>query len=232
MGALTAETIRQLGTDWGAVQTATRNRVSRQRTAAGDAAWHRWATFCSTLLSVDPWRLPRDAIPLLQIFANRIRSGALSTRGQRVRARTVEDAVRAVGQAYAHLGAPDPRMNSHNTPDTRLTFQAWAKDNDPPSRVKPLPTTLMRHTVTLSQVEDSPEALAVADILPLGFFFLLHPGEYMGTPVHAADDLFRIQDVRLWIGSRPLDHLVCPVPDLQAATFIALTFYTPEKRHS
>ena len=63
MGALTAETIRQLGTDWGAVQTATRNRVSRQRTAAGDAAWHRWATFCSTLLSVDPWRLPRDAIP-------------------------------------------------------------------------------------------------------------------------------------------------------------------------
>jgi hypothetical protein len=28
----------------------------------------------------------------------------------------------------------------------------------------------------------------------------------------------------LWIGSRPLDHLACPIPDLQAATFVALTF--------
>jgi hypothetical protein len=28
----------------------------------------------------------------------------------------------------------------------------------------------------------------------------------------------------LWIGSRPLDHLACPIPDLQAATFVVLTF--------
>ena len=134
--------------------------------------------------------------------------------------------MRAVGQAYSSMGAPDPRLNSHGTPDTRLTnlFQAWAKEDDPPSRVKPLPTTLMRHTVTMATMPASPDAQAVADLLSLGFFFLLRPGEYMGTPTHATDDLFRLQNVRLWIGTRPLEHMSCPIPDLHAATFVALTF--------
>lgn len=131
-----------------------------------------------------------------------------------------------MGQAYAGLGAPDPRLNVHGRPDFRLTslYQAWSKDDDPPSRVKPLPLTLMTQTVTLSRREATAESQAIADLLPIGVFFLLRPGEYMGTPQHASDDLFRLQDVRLWVGSRPLDHATCPIPDLQAATFAALTF--------
>jgi hypothetical protein len=210
---------------WGAVQTATRTRVSTQRVNAGNASWVKWQVFCASI-SVDPFHLPADAIPILQIFAQRLRSGTLNPRGKSVRSRTVEDALRAVGQAYAGMGALDPRMNSCGKPDFRLTslYQAWSKADDPPSRVKPLPTTLMTQTVALAKLENTEEGRAIADILPLGVFFLLRPGKYMGTPSHVSDDLFRLQDLRLWVGNRALDHLTCPVADLQASTFASLTF--------
>jgi hypothetical protein len=77
---------------------------------------------------------------------------------------------------------------------------------------------------SLDSLENTEEGRAIADILPLGVFFLLRPGEYMGKPQHLTDDLFRLQDLRLWVGNRALDHLICPIADLQAATFASLTF--------
>ena len=74
-------------------------------------------------------------------------------------------------------------------------------------------------------VENSPAALAAAQCLVYGFFFLLRPGEYLGAPtanVHSA--LFRLQDVQFWIGSRALSALTCPPSDLLASTFVCLTF--------
>ena len=40
------------------------------------------------------------------------------------------------------------------------------------------------------------------------------------------DDLFRVQDVGVWIGHRRLDLLRCPDADLVTATFVTLTFTT------
>jgi hypothetical protein len=57
--------------------------------------------------------------------------------------------------------------------------------------------------------------------LVLGFYFLLRPGEYLGLPRLTQ---FRFGDVRLWIGSRALDHATCPEADILAATFVTLTF--------
>ena len=79
------------------------------------------------------------------------------------------------------------------------------------------------------------EALAAAptlrlphagDCLLLAYFFLLRPGEYSGIPHTAVDDLFRIQDVGVWLGHRRLDPLLCPATDLIAASFATLTFTT------
>lgn len=42
----------------------------------------------------------------------------------------------------------------------------------------------------------------------------LRPGKYAGVPRHQCDDMFRLQDVGEWIGTRILDVLTCPVPDL------------------
>lgn len=91
----------------------------------------------------------------------------------------MEDAVRLVGQAYADMEAPDPRLNSHGQLNFRLTalYQSWSKVDDPPSRVKPLQGTLLAQTVQLAHQECTPVAHAAAAVLVLDHFFLLRPGE-------------------------------------------------------
>jgi hypothetical protein len=216
-------TLNQLALDWRAVQTATRDRVSPQRTSAGSAAWRLWGNFCDELSIT---RLPPDPIPLLQIFAQRLRSGTLCPSRGPVRTRSVEDAIRAVGQAYAGMGAADPRLNAHGAIDFRLTslYRSWTRVDDPPSRVKPLPLSLLTQCVALAHQDGTPLALAAADCLVFGFYFLLRPGEYLGPPNNALDTTFRLRDIGLWIGSRALDLLHCPIADLHAATFATVTF--------
>ena len=144
-----------------------------------------------------------------------------------VRSRTVEDTVRrAVGQAYASMGGPDPCLNMHGALDFRITslYRAWNKTEDPPSRVKPLPLTLLSKTVDLAHQEQSPAARVAAECLVLAFYFLLRPGEYLGIPNEAINHLFRLRDLKLWVGSRALDLSTCPIADLQASTFATLTF--------
>ncbi|KAI2501863.1 hypothetical protein MHU86_12628 [Fragilaria crotonensis] len=166
---------------------------------------------------------PLDPVPLLLLFAQRYRTGALAPGRRSVRARTVEDAVRAVGQAYTGMGAADPRLNAHGQLDSRLRalFHAWATADDPPSRVKPLPLPLVAHVWHHAALAATPHALAASCCLVIGFYFLLRPGEYLGTP---RPTQFRFGDVRFWIGSRALDHTTCPAADLVAATFVTLTF--------
>ena len=110
-----------------------------------------------------------------------------------------------MGQAYAQLGAPDPRLNSHGDLDIRLTavYCAWSRADDPPSRVKPLPLPVVAQMWALAQLEDTPTAHAAAECLIPGFFFLLRPREYLGTsPSDGKSPQFRLQDIQLWIGSR------------------------------
>ena len=100
------------------------------------------------------------------------------------------------------------------------------KADPSPARVKPLPLLVLRKA--------HHEALAAApmlrlppagDCLLLAYFFLLRPGEYSGRPRTSADDLFRVQDIAVWIGHRRLDPLhCCTSPELIAATFVTLTF--------
>ena len=202
-----------LGTDWCAIQNATGRRVSRQRINSATSSWLRWDAFCASL-GIDSSNLPADPVPVLQVFTQRLRTGALSPHAHPVRSRTVEDTV------------PDPRMNVHGHLDFCLTslYQVWLKVDDPPSRVKQLPLGLFHQTVQLALTENTPAALAAADCLVIGYFFLLCPGEYIGLPVEATDTLFRVRDLQLWIGSRALAIFDCTVPELQAATFATLTF--------
>ena len=105
-----------------------------------------------------------------------------STSRRPVRSRNVEDTLRGVGQVYAGLGAADPRQNHHGKVDFRLSslYQAWAKADPPPSRVKPLSMPLLRQVVDLAHRAQCPIALVEARLLTVGVFFLLRPGEYMG----------------------------------------------------
>ena len=71
-----------------------------------------WSEFCSHI-HVNPHQLGNDdPVWLLQIFAHCHRHGSLAPGCEPVRSRTVEEALRAVGQTYAGMGSPEPRLNS------------------------------------------------------------------------------------------------------------------------
>ena len=133
-----------------------------------------------------------------------------------------------MGQTYAGLGARDPQLAPHRDTilDFRLTSlqQSWTRTEYPPFTREPLPGTLLQQTVHLARLENTPASLASASTLTLGFFFLLRPGEYVGTPNDALDTLFRHCDLTLWVGSRALSLSTCPLDDIRASTFATLTF--------
>ena len=89
-------------------------RLARETTAAGvvpsrdrtaQRTWVVWCTFCSSV-NADPFMSKvADPIVLLQLFGVRWRDGRISPSGEPNRARSVEDAIRFVGQKFSSLGA-------------------------------------------------------------------------------------------------------------------------------
>mmetsp|Transcript_64909 Transcript_64909/g.188173 ORF Transcript_64909/g.188173 Transcript_64909/m.188173 type:complete len:382 (-) Transcript_64909:11-1156(-) len=190
------------------------------------AHWHKWTTFCddqriSPLLDDCP-----DPIPFLQVFAHRFRHGQLNTSHREVRSRTVENALRSVGQTLAAMGTPDPRYTSTGKIDFRLQrmLASYRKLDAPPLRVKPIPVPILRH-ISLQALRTNSEAdLAIADMICLGFFFLLRPGEYTGTTSETQP--FHLQNVTLFVGPTRLDPLTTDIGRFAAATFVTLEFTT------
>ncbi len=63
----------------------------------------------------------------------------------------------------------------------------------------------------------------MADMLTLGFYFLLRPGEYAQT-ANPESTPFRLQDIHLHAGTSRINHLTTPVHTLDAANFVCLEF--------
>jgi hypothetical protein len=158
-----------------------------------------------------------DPVPLFLLFAHQYRTGCISPSDRTVRSCTVEDEIRNVAQAFSRVGSMDPRLNSFGELDHRLQalLRSWKK-SDPPTRVKPLPLVVLRQAQVVVAAPSLDMCIPPAgDCLLLAYFFLLRsgeyrflflasffllrPGKYSGVPVSAADDLFRIQDVGVWI---------------------------------
>ena len=88
--------------------------IGPERTKSTNKTWATWTAFClsfkvdSLLQDVD------DPILFFQAFGTRVRDGRLSPSGKPVRARSVEDAWRKVGQTMASM--EDPPLHSPHQP--------------------------------------------------------------------------------------------------------------------
>ncbi len=166
-----------------------------------------------------------DPIPLLQLFARRYRTGAVAPRGDAVASKTVARALRAVGQTLAALGQPDPRLTTQGTIDLRLTRQlaAYGKEDPPPTRNKPVPTSVLRKAIEYRRLANSSKAQAIVDMLLLGFYFMLRPGEYAHTKSKESCP-FRFKHLHLFAGRHRINHFTAPIHQLYTATSIALEF--------
>jgi hypothetical protein len=192
-----------------------------------DNYWSRWESFCMAH-NIDPYlRTWADPVPILQVFGERYRDRRLAPLKKPAKYRTVEDALRAVGQAHARLGALDPRKDGHGGIDFRIQRQlrAYKKDDAPSKCVKPIPIMIIIYILAQANgnQRQDPE-LAIADMITSAFFFLLRPGEFTGTT--SDDTPFRLQYVGLYIGPRRLDFTRASDAELYSATSVSYTFTT------
>jgi hypothetical protein len=145
------------------------------RRNATDSTWDIRHTFCEELC-YDPFLQDLDdPTPLLQTFAHRYRQGTVAPSRSPVKSRTVEGALRAIGQTLATLGSPDPRLQPSGKLDLCLSRQltAYKKQDPAPTRVKPIPLPIITQTAAVHRLANTPFGNALADMLILRFFFLL-----------------------------------------------------------
>jgi len=202
-----------------------RRGITTSRQLSNDNTWAIWTDFC-VQLNCNPELADLDnPIPLLQLFAHRYRVGTLAPSGSPVRSRTVEGALRAVGQAFTTLGSPDPRLNISGRLDFRLSRQlsANSKADPPPTRVKPIPIPIIGHAADWCRRANTAFSITMADMLLLGFFFLLRPGEYAYTQSPDACP-FRLCVVHLLVHDRHLHPYPATEAELQAVNYVTLEF--------
>jgi hypothetical protein len=206
-------------------RAASANAVGPQRTKSKDKTWATWEDFCASV-EVDPLlnEVP-DPIIFFQAFGQRVRDGRLSASGNPVRSRTVEDAWRKVGQKMAELGSIDHR----NVRDTnRLTYRlaqqlrGYSRDDDPTTRVKPVPLAIVRHPWSTAT---TPKEHAIADMAIIGFFFLCRPGEFVETTHENQSRPFRLGDVQLLIDRRWYKGHSVPLETMAAARSATLCYH-------
>jgi hypothetical protein len=196
------------------------------RTKLAISSWRAWTDFCHSL-HVDPnLREIEDPVSLLQIFAHRRRNGTLTPGGRPVRSRSVEDTVRTIAQTFCRVGAPDPRLDTNHAIDFRLQRQlrSYSKEDPPPTRVKPLPVSVITQTLMVAYATPYPGNHAIGDMISLAFFFLLRPGEYTISPAESTP--FRFCDVSLKLAGQPLNLSTAPATDITNADFVTLEFDT------
>jgi hypothetical protein len=200
--------------------------VVPSRATSAAAHWSIWEQFCAHhAINPSLQNIP-DPIPYLQVFAYRYRQGLINPSHRPVRSRTVEGALRNVGQTFASVGAPDPRLTLTGAVDFRLKrmLASYTRADAPPTRVKPIPVPILRHVMAQAILANSSHSLACSDMICLAFFFLLRPGEYTGTVTSTQP--FQLCDVRFFLGGLPLSTATAHESHLLAATFVTLEFTT------
>ena len=210
-----------------AVRAAMGTGVSAGYAASTRSYWTQWLQFCAQL-NLDPHLANiTDPIPFLQIFAHRVRTGELAIHGQRVRKRQVEQYLRAVGQVLSGLGARDPRHDAHGNTDFRISRQlrSYAREDPPPTRVKPLPIAVL-HDIFRHHIRGNARDQCIADVIWIGFYFLLRPGEHCDAGASNDSAPFRLCDVTFRRRQRVFDSTIDPLTTLATADHVALTFTT------
>ena len=125
------------------------------------------------------------------------------------------------------MGATDIRRDRSGNTDFRLDRQlrSYAKEDPPSARVKPVPIQVVVEALRIAyaptQLDDG--LRAVADMICIGYYYLMRPGEHTKN---STDTAFRLIDVALYREQTRLNLLTAPVEQLQQASSLTLEFTT------
>ena len=147
--------------------------------------WDHWVTFVQSH-HMDPHlrSVPHiDQVELLSAFASKVRSGAFG-RGHRIRAATVQVALRAVGATFELAGQPNPTYNAYSQVRCywkRLSQQIEGyRREDPPSRGQLAVPVSVAHLLATHAHSTAANAKSAATghLSNIAFYYLLRVGEY------------------------------------------------------
>ena len=116
----------------------------------------------------------------------------------------MEQYIRSVGQIFAAVGAPDPRLNSMGAIDSRLgrQLETYAKEDISLGRLLPLPVSIL-HCMDSAAKSGSPRDQAIADLAWIAFFFLLQPEEYCAGGTNTVTNPFNLRNIQFFVGNQP-----------------------------
>ena len=123
------------------------------------------------------------------------------------------------------MGARDPRLDVHGNTDFRLSrlLRLCSKQDPPSDRVKPIPIQVVKRAVDTAYRHQNEGHTAVADMMCIGFFFLMRPGEHTFTRDNTP---FKLADVRLFRDTVEVDWRTAPARVLGSCDSGSLQFTT------
>ena len=113
--------------------------------------------------------------------------------------RQVEQYLHAVGQVLTSMGACDPRHDTFGKTDFRISRQlrSYTRADPAPQRVKPLPIAVL-HNIFAHNVSGTEKEKCIADIIWIGFYLLMQPGEHCDAGANSDSTPFHLCDVTFW----------------------------------
>jgi hypothetical protein len=144
--------------------------------AAANSTWVIWQRFCVSLDTEENFSCGTNPLTVLQFITQRYRDRQIAPSKRQVRSRIVEDAVQSVGQGFARMGAQDPRLNASGSIDFRLQRQlaGYAKADPSPTRVKPIPLSIVMCYLRIARAVATISNCAIADMICLALFCMCH----------------------------------------------------------
>ena len=130
-----------------------------------------------------------------------------------------------IGLDNTSLGGSDPHHNKHGRIDFRIYRQlrSYTREDPPPARVKPLPTSVIQHVYDRCIAGNDCEQ-CVADLIWVAFYFLMRPGEYCDAGNDDTSTPFRLCDVVFRNNSNQYDAINTKLNILETCNHVALTF--------
>jgi len=153
--------------------------------------WKHWQEFTNPFTGVDEMLTgvpDPERIELLTAFAERVRRGYYGN-GTRVRAGTVQVALRAIGKTFEMDGLPNPTYRSEGKYWLQLErlIEAYRRQDPPAQHKLAVPVSLVTYLYHLGTHSTSDKVQAICDMLSIAFYYLLRVGSTQATARKAVD---------------------------------------------
>jgi hypothetical protein len=147
------------------------NHKDRQR------YWALWAEYIAPFAGVDEMLtgVPDPTrIELILGFAHRIRWGHYGD-GTKVRAGSVQVALRAIGKTFELDGLPNPTYRSEGKYWLKIQrlIEAYRRQDPPPQHKLAVPVSVVNHLVDVGSTSKSDKLRASCDMATIAFYYLL-----------------------------------------------------------